>query len=565
MLISLKVALPMRNWTENEHLCFECGCKFKVVGPPIGKSLLPAIKFQADLREVDHDINFECKATYDLLSSGLVKGVFQLEKPTGIKWVKILKPTCIDDVIALGSLLRPGALHAIDEKGVSATKHYCNRKNGLEENLVYHEALQDILAPTYQVLCYQEQSLLIAQKVAGFNLQEADALRKAIGKKLAEEMAKAKKLFLEKANQLKVVTPEQAEYIFSQIEESQRYQFNKSHSDGYGKTGYISAYIKAHFPVAFYFSWLRAIGEKGTDLQEIRDLVVDSRLFDVEILPPDLRQMEPSFCCDGKTINFGLTNIKDVGGSHFSKLQTILTKEAIANLSWLDFLIEYSDKISSKMIEGLIQSGALRYFNMQRQRMLAEYKSWTTLTGKYEHSRIQILHKDDKFNALAEAYKALLAIPNGTGAIFSDNRRGKILSELQLLEDPPTPLTDTYDWIAYCEETLLGVAITCGKVDEVKTFRANTTCLELVKGFAGYAIVFAEVISVRKTTTKKGENPGQPMGIIMIEDNTINVELVVFPKSWAEFSYLLVEGAKLYINIQRLKDGGYSLQKAWQT
>src|SRR5688500_2071038 len=146
-----------------------------------------------NIEKVDPD----CKKVWAMLGKGLTKGIFQLESRLGRRWCKELRPESKEHLTALGAILRPGCTQSKEENGVSTTQHYCWRKNGKEEVSYAHPALEHILKPTYGLIVYQEQAIQIAVAIAGFNPQEADDLRKAIGKKLTEEMAKVKIRFLE--------------------------------------------------------------------------------------------------------------------------------------------------------------------------------------------------------------------------------------------------------------------------------------------------------------------------------------------------------------------------------
>lgn len=173
------------------------------------------------------DINdFNDAKVWDLISSGKTKGVFQLESNLGRHWAKQLQPKNISELAALISLIRPGCLKAYTD-GKSMTQHYVDRKAGKDPVSYPHDSLSEILEETYGVLVYQEQSMMIAQKLAGFTLKEADSLRKAIGKKNAALMAEVKTAFIEGAKKLNIVTEEVANEIFSWIEKSNRYAFNK--------------------------------------------------------------------------------------------------------------------------------------------------------------------------------------------------------------------------------------------------------------------------------------------------------------------------------------------------
>ena len=166
---------------------------------------------------------------------------------------KKLKPENIEQLSALIAILRPGTLEAI-RNGKSVTNHYIDKKNGEESLDYFHPALEPILKSTYGEMIYQEQAMEIAKNIAGFNLQEADMLRKAIGKKKPEEMAKVRNKFMEGCSVLNIVSIDEAEQIFGWIEKSQRYSFNKSHSISYAMNAYLSAYTKAHFPKIFFAS-----------------------------------------------------------------------------------------------------------------------------------------------------------------------------------------------------------------------------------------------------------------------------------------------------------------------
>ena len=165
---------------------------------------------------MSENIDYNCENTWSLFHNGRTKGVFQLESNLGRSWSKKLKPSSIEELAALVALIRPGCLKAISD-GKSMTQRYIDRKRGIEEVTYLDPSLEDILKPTYGVLVYQEQSMRIAQKVAGFDLQEADVLRKAIGKKKAGLMAQVKSAFLEGAEEEGIVSSDIAEEIFSWI------------------------------------------------------------------------------------------------------------------------------------------------------------------------------------------------------------------------------------------------------------------------------------------------------------------------------------------------------------
>jgi len=353
----------------------KCGCKFNINEEMIAKKgktleyyeknqiVPPLHKFNIA------EVPLECMYVWDMLGKGLVKGVFQLEG-TGRQWVKKLKPECIQHLADLGAILRPGCTKSIDAKtGLSLTELYCQRKNRMVEVEYLHPSLKPILEKTYGILVYQEQAMFIVRDLANFTMQEADMLRKAIGKKLPEEMAKVEVMFFEGVKKANVVNEEQAKEIFGWIKESQRYSFNASHAYSYAMNSYWTAYCKAHFPIQFFTSYLRYAQEKQDPLQEIRELINEAKLMDVEVLTPDLRSMKKHFFTDGVKVQFGLADIKGIGDAQVDKLrQAIINAEEtygkkIEDLSWYEFLVFVSPQVSSTTMERLIEVGALSYMD----------------------------------------------------------------------------------------------------------------------------------------------------------------------------------------------------------
>ena len=262
---------------------------------------------------------YDDKETWELFTEGKTKGVFQLESNLGKSWSKKLAPNNIEELSALIAIIRPGCLKAFVD-GKSMSQHFIDRKHGREEVTYLHESLEEILLPTYGVLVYQEQSMRIAQKIAGFNLQEADDLRKAIGKKKADLMAKVKKKFISGAKKTGIVDKETAEEIFSWIEKSSRYAFNKSHSISYAVCSYWSAYQKVHNTKDFFLSYLYYANEKQDPHQEIYELISDAKLFDIEPRTPSVANFDIKFNIKKRKVYFGIKDIKSLTGKTGDKV-----------------------------------------------------------------------------------------------------------------------------------------------------------------------------------------------------------------------------------------------------
>jgi DNA polymerase III alpha subunit len=264
-----------------------------------------------------NDIPLNCPAVWKLIGSGNTVGVFQLEKSLGQDWAQKIRPDNIEELAALTALLRPGPLEA------GMTKDYSDIKFGRKKISYLHKSLKPILEPTYGCLVYQEQAIRIATDIAGFSPETADELRKAIGKKKPELMAKLKDKFVVGAQEYGQIEKETAVKIFGWIEKCQRYSFNKSHAVSYGMIAYQTAWAKCHFPQEFFASYLTYSQYKGDPKDEIYKLVQDARLFGINVLPPDIRKGNVHFeITDGDQpgVSFGLSHIRGVGTSAIKKI-----------------------------------------------------------------------------------------------------------------------------------------------------------------------------------------------------------------------------------------------------
>ena len=517
-----------------------CGCIWPVVGSPPREGALP-------LLDVDVSNLPDCDLAWDLMSVGNTKGVFQLESRLGSTWAKKLRPRNNEHLSALGALLRPGCLAAKDEQGISLTEHYCRRVNKEEPVESFDPALDEILSPTEQILVYQEQSMQIGAKLAGFDLKQVDRLRKAIGKKDQKEMAEVKKLFLEGAEKIKVVSMDVAETIWGWIEKSGRYQFNKSHSMSYGLTGYDTAYLKSHFPVQFYTSWLSFAEDKVNPDQEVMELVEDARRAGIEICPPDVRHRQLTFWTDGVDIHFGLSNIKGLGHSNLQKLfeamdkaEVKLGKKATA-FTWAEWLLHVAAETPS-VNHKLIMAGALDWTGMKRQRMLAELD--VKLTDK-EAAWAAKHYEGETFIDLLRK----LAKPKKDGGGVANVKRGALIrGQADLLENPPTPINDHPAWMAWAEEQVFGFSLTCSRVDGCDLGDANTTCGEFRAGKTGFLLMGVEVRAARSFKTKKGTF----MAFLTLSDSSgVLDDVVCFSEPWEEYKHLLTQGNTVLVQGER--------------
>jgi DNA polymerase-3 subunit alpha len=463
---------------------------------------------------------------------------------------KKLKPSNIEQLSALIAILRPGCLEAMRD-GKSVSNHYIDKKNGAESVDYFHPVLEPILKSTYGEMIYQEQAMEIAKVVAGFNLQEADMLRKAIGKKKPEEMAKVKEKFIEGTSSLKIVTREEADQIFGWIEKSQRYSFNKSHSVSYAINAYLSAYSKAHFPKIFFASYLRFAKDKIDPQAEIKELTQNALEMDIDISIPDIRNMNELFILKNNKIFFGLTDIKGVGQSVFNKLVDLIKNNNldINNTNWLYILINILLQINSTAAKSLIQSGALSYINKSRNSMLFEYELISELTKK----ELEFIYNNyDKYSCIEQSLKDLLLQSK-----INKNRRSIITSLLQTAAYPPRSLNDSPEWLSDAEYVALGCSITCSKIDMYDVSMANATCKDFKNGMIKQNIIMpGEIDYINITKTKSGKTPGLEMAFATLIDNTGSLDSVVFfPEQYREYRNILFQGNVIVVKGNRSKTG----------
>ena len=555
-------------------IVYPCGCSFKTLNRPDGE-VLHSDKDKIDGVAIDVDIyniSMTCPTTWKLFGKGDTKGVFQLESYLGKTWSKKVIPTELEHLSALVAILRPGCLKVLSgEPPKSTTQRYADRKNRLEDISYYHPALEKALKATFGLMIYQEQAMQIAKDVAGFNEQEADVLRKAIGKKKPEIMAGLKNDFIQGCLKKGLVNEEQATEIFGWIQESQRYSFNHSHSCCYGLDAYWTAFCKAHFPLQFYCSYLQGSKWKQDAHQEVYELVNDAKLNGINIAIPDFRDLQEHNYVKSNTVYFSLANIKGIGASALVKIkrETSIAEEAlqyeVTKWSWTDFLFFLSSNVSSTVVQALIMVGALDYFGLSRCKMLYEYQAWSKLSDKEQEwmRKIRITSPADLC-----AYIKLAAKPKKEGGACHDKRRvATVQSILSTLEHPPHTLTDTPDMIAWHEEQLLGAPITCHKIDSCAgAAHSNTTCKEIIEGKNGYLVLAVEVSSVRELTTKRGKSPGKKMAAVSLSDASCSLDnAVAFPDVWAEYSSKLYEGNTILVQGERdRKQGGFIIKKVWQ-
>lgn len=534
-----------------------CGCSFDILDEKISDmDGLPSLGI--DVYNLPN-----CLEVWKLFQSGNIKGVFQLETYLGQHWSKEIKPNSIEDVSAIISAIRPGVSKAILD-GKSLTQHFADRKNGLEDVVYPDPSLEEILKSTRGILIYQEQSILIARKLAGFDLKEADILRRAMGKKDAELMTKIEGMFIDGCKKIGLVTEEKAKEIFGWIRKSERYNFNLSHGIMYAQIGYATAYIKHHFPLHFYTSWLEYAKEKMDPQKEISQLVSDAKLFNVSIKKPDIRLIHhgEDFILHNKKVYFGLRNIKHVGEAVIKKFITLLYEielkldKKIDKFSWNEFLYYISPNVNKKAINNMIMAGSLELFGLSRRKMLHEFSIFSELSEKEQNFVIN--NSNDK--SLETSLKNLIE-----NCKLTPKRKDIINSLIMSLNKPMSELIDRPGWISKTEEELLGTSLSFNNLDGLDTVDADSTCLDIINGKSDESIICIEIKEVKEILTKKGKMAGSKMAFLKVADHSADLESVVcFADKWEVYSNLLYKYNTVLLYGQKTNQNSFAIKLAKQ-
>lgn len=459
--------------------------------------------------EIDVDtLPLDDKKTFEMLARGETLAVFQLSGDAMTQFLKELQPSAIHDINAMVALYRPGPMKNIPE--------YIARKHGHKQITYYHPKMKNFLERSYGILVYQDDLLSTALELAGYTWETVDKFRKAVGKKIPEEMAKQHTIFVQGCVEHSQMTVQQAEGLWALFEPFQGYGFNKAHAASYGRLAYQTAYMKAHYPTAYMASVLSA---DAGDVDKISELISGCKHMNIEVLPPDINESFGDFSVvpkdkttDGtEKIRFGLYSIKNFGQG----IADIIIEERKANgpyESLEDFLSRIHDRnLNKKSLEALVQSGSLDRFN-ERGVMLANINlilSFNKESG--EHGRSQ----DSLFGGAA----------------------GPFFSHLSLPPAEPATQEQKLSW----EKELLGLYISGHPLDKYKKFFETTdTNIEKLKKMHPNmtSVAYGLVEEVRPIMTKNGDR----MAFVRISDYTGTLEVVFFPKTYTELRDSILAG-----------------------
>jgi len=439
--------------------------------------------------KVDIDsIPTDDEKTYKLLQKAYTTSVFQLESDGMKRYLKELKPTEFEDIVAMVALYRPGPMQFIPE--------YIARKQKRKQIEYMHPKLKPILEKTQGICIYQEQLMQIARDIAGFTLGEADVLRKAVGKKIAQLLNEQEQKFIEGAEK-NGIDRKIAVKLWQWILPFAEYGFNRSHSAAYATIAYQTAYLKAHFPVEFMAAVLTS--EKG-DVERVALLIGECKRMGIEVLPPDINESLKNFTVvpNEEKIRFGLKAVKNVG----ENVIDAITEERKLNgkfKSVTDFLKRVNSKdINKKSMESLAKAGAFDQFE-ERNKLLQNMEKLL------EYSRD--IHKNKQ---------------NGQKGLFDSS--ANFSSGITL---GPAACATNFEKLSW-EKELLGLYVTSHPLDNYKELlKKKASPLEnLGSAISKQRIKVGGIISsIKKIITKTGK----PMLFVKLEDLTDKAEIVVFP------------------------------------
>ncbi|MFA4915716.1 MAG: DNA polymerase III subunit alpha [Syntrophales bacterium] len=454
---------------------------------------------ESENREKDSELNINSlplddEMTYQLLIRGATDGIFQLES-SGMKDILVrMKPDCIEDLIALIALYRPGPMGMVPE--------FISRKQGKTKIVYEVPELQDILKDTYGVILYQEQVMQIASIIGNYTMAEADILRKVMSKKKTSEMEKEKPKFFEGAKKRKI--PEKkAGKIWEQMETFAEYGFNKSHSAAYAMISYQTAFLKAHYPVEFMASLLTS--EKD-NRDKIIKYISSCKDMGIDVLPPDINDSQRDFSMAGDNIRFGLAAVKNVGASAIDSIISV-RKDKGDFTSFYDFCNRIDTrKVNKRVVESLIKCGAFDQLNNNRRQLFSCYEN--------------IMEDAQKKQKKRKAPKTGLFDAFGT-----DDPSGHNTTHELTMDDVPE--WNHKELLAYEKETL-GFYITSHPlarfVDRL-TLITNVDSSNIVERKDREVLTFGGIISnIREVTTKKKD----VMAYVTVEDLKGSVTVIFF-------------------------------------
>ncbi len=435
------------------------------------------------------------QAAFDLLSRGETVGIFQLEGAGMTRYIKELKPTRIEDIMAMVALFRPGPMANIPS--------FIRRKHGVEKITTLHPLMEQVLADTHGVMVYQEDVMAVTQAVAGYTLAEADVLCYAIRKKIKDKLEAQKGGFLNGARKNRI-PKRTAEAIFELFEPFARYGFNRAHAACYGLIAYQTAYLKANFPAEYMAAVLTTEAQGQDWMAKVAGAVAECDRMGIKVLPPDINESVDTFTVVGTAIRFGLAAVKHVGGSAVEAM-LVARKAGGPFVSLADLVARVDPRtVNRRVLESLIKAGAFDSLGRPRAALLQEID--TAMATGQRLARVRTESQTGLFD-LGEAASP----PPGVPSAIEEFSKAELLA---------------------MERDMLGMYISDHPLAQVRARlaqRITATASQLPELRDRSEVVIGGLITALKRTTTKA---GAAMAFFTLEDLTGSVEVIVFPKTY---------------------------------
>ncbi len=476
-------------------------------------------------------IETEDPKTFKLLKACKTTAVFQLESRGMKDLIKRLQPDCFDEIIALVALFRPGPLQS------GMVDDFINRKHGRAKVEYLHPKLVPILKNTHGVILYQEQVMQIAQVLAGYSLGEADLLRKAMGKKKPEEMAKQREIFVNGASR-NGIDEDLSTNIFNLMEKFAGYGFNKSHSAAYALIAYQTAWLKAHYPAEFMAAVL------SSDMDNTDKVVIfieECEAMKLTVLPPNINRGVYKFTVENGQVIYGLGAIKGVGQAAVE----LIIEERVANDTFQDLynFCRRVDlrKVNKRVLEALVKSGAMDELGPHRASIFGTLGKAVHAAEQY--LRNQSVGQEDLFGGVSASHYSADADAFMNCSHWSDQDRLQGEKETLGVYFSGHPLEQYEDELSHIVTT---------KISHLKPKQGQSV------------IVAGLVVAVRMMMTKRGDK----MAFVSLNDRSGRIEVAVFSDVYAEYRSLIQKDQLLVVEGEASVDnfsGGYKLsaKKLW--
>ncbi len=493
--------------------------------------IMQALALIKERHGIELDINhipLDDADTYKMLINGNTDGVFQLESAGMKKLVRDLKPSVFEDLGALVALFRPGPL----ESGM--VTDFVERKHGRQKISYAHPLLENVLKDTYGTIVYQEQIMQIFQVLADYSLGEADMVRRMMGKKKLEEMAKQKVRFVEAASK-KGMTENAANELFEQIESFAKYCFNRSHSAAYAFVAYQTAYLKAHYPVEYICAML---SNSKDDLEKIQLYITEAQKTGIKVLPPDINKSNSEFTPDGNNIRFGLNSIKGIGEAVLKEIEEERKKNGEFK-SIADFTRRINPRfINRKAMENFTKAGAFTCLEPSRKKLFNNIEN--ILNAAARETEARELGQVSLFAGLGgnnggSSYQMQSFELYGSDEEYTDKEIQEFEKEYLGFYVTSHPLESIRDKLPF---------LTTHNINELEDLPNDT-----------FVTVCGLLSSVRQIATKKDPTKFLKTGVI--EDLTGEVPFVAFHKTLQNYNTLIETEKKVIISgkYQRREEG----------